>query len=728
MKKNDAHARLEDLLNQATLLSDEEIESIMPGSGGEAQIAQLASLDKFQHHPLSLAGGFDFNAPDLSLLRVMRNPDFFSFTCKHLFCKPDGSGQPLEIMPFQAVVLKELWQNQFPILMASRGASKSFLMALYALLRMTFVPGTKAIVVASGFRQSKIVFGYAAKIWAVSPFFRDLVSGSKRENGVESGPRYSPDKCSMVIGNGSELIAIPIGDGEKVRGLRATVTLCDEFNSVSPEVFQKVIGGFGVVSADPVANVKSNKKKAVLQKLKYWSPEMEEDFAKNRKSNQSIISGTAGYSFETLAKYYNDYKAIIDTRGDEVKLAELMGGTIEEGFDWKQYAIIRLPYTAIPKGYMDAGTISRAKQMNSSSLFKMEYLACFANDSDGFFKKTLIETCVVGPNNPDPEKIIKPSCGDKPIEFIPTLKGQSDRKYIYGIDPASERDNFALVILEIWPDHRRIVHLWTTRKNDHRAKVKRNLTNDHDYFKYCARKIRDLMKVFPCDRIMIDAGGGGTSIREALRDPDKLKDGELPILEIMQEGEEKPDDVLTGLHILEMVQFSNAVWIAEANNGLKKDMEDRALLFPLVDCITLGLAYEKDVEEGRILTDDGGYTELADTLETCNMEMDKLKEELTSIVVSITPNGRQRWDTPGRKKEGQSGAMRKDRYSALLIANMGARLDSRIVAEPKYNGAEGGGFARGKSYGPKVNGPAFRAPMLQNSPDAQAYFAAMYGG
>ena len=57
---------------------------------------------------------------------------------------------------------------------------------------------------------------------------------------------------------------------------------------------------------------------------------------------------------------------------------------------------------------------------------------------------------------------------------------------------------------------------------------------------------------------------------------------------------------------------------------------------------------------------------LYDTLEDTAMEIEELKDELSTIVMTITTAGRERWNTPEVKLgSGKKGRMRKDRYSAL---------------------------------------------------------------
>ena len=62
------------------------------------------------------------------------------------------------------------------------------------------------------------------------------------------------------------------------------------------------------------------------------------------------------------------------------------------------------------------------------------------------------------------------------------------------------------------------------------------------------------------------------------------------------------------------------------------------------------------------------------------MDIEELKDELSTIVMTQTPNGRNKWDTPEVKLPGgKKGRLRKDRYSALLMANMGAH---QIIVYP----------------------------------------------
>lgn len=303
----------------------------------------------------------------------------------------------------------------------------------------------------------------------------------------------------------------------------------------------------------------------------------------------------------------------------------------------------------------------------------MEFQSIFCKDSTGFFKRTLIESCIARDSAP-----IKLMSGD--VSFRATRQGISNRRYVYGIDPAALSDNFAIVIIELHEDHRRVVNVWTTNKKNHRERLKQGHTKVTDFYGYCARRIRELMCIFPCERIGIDAQGGGFGVIEALHDVDKMYPGEQRIWEIIEDDKEKDSDSEAGLHIIEAVQFANSKWVHEANHGLKKDFEDKALLLPHFDSASLEEAAQRDKLSNATF----------DTLEDVMVNIEELKNELTTIINTQTTNGTDRWDTPEIKLPGmKKGRLRKDRYSALLIANAVARKMVRMIGVPLIDNGVG---------------------------------------
>ncbi len=606
----------------------------------------------------------------LKLAWLMSRPEYLSFTASKIL--------NTQLLPSQALIINELWNRKFPMLIASRGFGKSFQLALYSLLRGLIFPKRKIVVVGAAFRQSKVLFEYMETIWRNSPMLRDICDSN-------SGPTRDVDRCTMRI-NDSVITCLPLGDGQKIRGQRANDIIADEFASIPRDIFENVVAGFAAVSADPIENVK---RAAAQKKAKELGIEiLPEETSKDQKDNQIILSGTAYYDFNHFASYWKKWKSIIHSKGQKNKLREIFGEDPPENFDWTQYSIIRMPYELLPPGFMDADQVARSKATVHTGIYQMEYGACFTRDSQGFFKRSLIESCVISKDSE-----IKDSQGNI-IHFESSLIGDVNKKYIFGVDPASEVDNFSIVVLEANSDHRRVVYCWTTTRSEHKEKVKRGYISETDFYSYCARKIRDLMKLFPCVHISLDAQGGGIAIIESLHDKDKIKEDELPIWPIIEDNKPKDTDNERGLHIVEMCQFAKYDWLSEANHGLRKDLEDKALLFPYFDSVSLALSSSEDSIKNRMF----------DTLEESVLEIEELKNELSMIQMTQSNSGRDRWDTPefvigtGRKSK-----MRKDRYSALLMANMAARTIQRTPTQEAYNFY--GGFATGRDAHGKQKDP-----------------------
>ena len=168
----------------------------------------------------------------LYILQLMRNPKYFQWTVKKLL--------NVELLPEQVVILRELWTKAFPMYIASRGFGKSFLLAVYGMLRCALMPGTKIVIVGAAFRQSKVIFEYMDTIWKNASLLRSICSDN-------SGPRRDVDRCTMRI-NESWAMAVPLGDGSKIRGLRAHTIIADEFNSIPVDIYETVVAGFTAVS------------------------------------------------------------------------------------------------------------------------------------------------------------------------------------------------------------------------------------------------------------------------------------------------------------------------------------------------------------------------------------------------------------------------------------------------------------------------------------------------
>lgn len=277
----------------------------------------------------------------------------------------------------------------------------------------------------------------------------------------------------------------------------------------------------------------------------------------------------------------------------------------------KNYFVAKFNYEDTPEGFCDLEVVEMQRRTSPEDVFAMEYLAEFPKDSLGFFPASLVQKCV--------------------DRFVaPLAKGKKNRQYILGLDPARSDDNFGIVVLELLGDVRNVV-LVEAHKNKSLPEMK--------------ERICEILENFNIVRIGCDRFGGGSALADLLKEGHKYvskKTGKLvsipPILVI----NDKDTELIHGNRILELITFSSST-ISEMNFDLKARMENGLLRIP-------ASPYETNevVEEAEMIFE----------------EIVQLRTELTSIEVEKTTSDYLKFIAPTGQK--------KDRYSALLIANHAA--------------------------------------------------------
>ncbi|HLI46524.1 MAG TPA: hypothetical protein VKU94_04955 [Geobacterales bacterium] len=271
----------------------------------------------------------------------------------------------------------------------------------------------------------------------------------------------------------------------------------------------------------------------------------------------------------------------------------------------------------MPNGWMDEAIIKEAKQQLSEIQFAMEYLCQFPQESDGFFPAKLM----FGARKPSVE-----------IEF----EGSKGSEYVFGIDPARSGDNFALVVLKLGNPNKIVACYSLTRKT---------FPEMHEFIRHMYRQYnKNGGKVV---RIHMDNGGGGQTIKDYLAEEFAWFDSEAnrwrsdPAIIDMDDEEQK---YLTGERILKMQVFS-AQSINTMNYDLRADLEKNRVVLPSHP--------QTESDDGMI------YRNIFD-------EIEEMINETMTIVPTPMKSGFLHFDTPKQK-------MKKDRYSAFLLACQGAR-------------------------------------------------------
>lgn len=242
--------------------------------------------------------------------------------------------------------------------------------------------------------------------------------------------------------------------------------------------------------------------------------------------------------------------------------------------------------------------------------------------------------------------------------------GDPKAQYIIGVDPSHGGSASCGIVLIKMGQENKIVQV---------LELKKQTIQD------MTKALQSLCKNFNVIRIFMDSRGGGTSIRDLLEEG---YNGEEPIIN----RNDSDAKYKKGRHILELVDF-NPRWIADANFTTKSMLEDRKLLFPQPPLST------SDVEAkvyGNVNT---------------------LKSQMLSIIVTQTPSGNLHFDTPKKDQN-------KDLYSALISAAHGVRELERELedTEPEIHGE--GGFVREHKAGSSFNPLRGRGPISQFGLDA----------
>lgn len=615
-------------------------------------------------------------------------------------------GDPLRLLPFQRVMLHMLWTKKFPMVLACRGAGKTFMIAVYCLLRTLLVPGSRIVIVSGGFRQAKFTFQYIDELIKNSPIVQEAIR--KYHPGNEFGVKFATDKVYLKVGTNTDITGLPIGDGSKVRGMRATILICDEVASIDDKVFDTAIGPFLSVQADPAEAVMVED---FVKRLKSLGAKQEvidyvENKRKEKKGNQLCLFGTASYQFNHFYRRWQAYKMFAESGGDRDKIKE--GLQVQAGeakvvltddmLDlweeiYKEYAIFQLPYNGMPKGFLDAAVVASHKAMMDPVIFGHEYECKFSRDTNGFFSRSIVDDASPGK--------------DEENEVFHEVYGDPHSQYVLGLDPARWNDNFGLVLLKLVPGQGAqvvLVDSWNKAK-----------------FQESVRKIRDVMRRFPnIVRICLDKGGGGDTIQELLADARMLKDEEKPIIEVNPSDEHKA--IPGALRILEMVNFHT--WTAPANHALKSDIILKKVTFPSrVDDDMIMHTHGKILAGEPLDPGDPEHAQMMQHLQDllygvdddngeaishgCVKEIELMKDELCTIVQQVTDKGTETFTLPRLADQAEGlDVRRRDRYSALLLAAYAAR-EVQGHGHQRGNGAFMGGTpgmigqsSRGIGYNP----------------------------
>jgi hypothetical protein len=569
-----------------------------------------------------------------------------------------------ELFPFQILKCKMFSDRDLCLDISARGAAKSFTAAVFCLYYAITNPGVKMLVLAPSLRQSSIILAYVMDIVKKenAHFLRQIID--------KDAYKRKPERHSIQIGD-SEIFAMSLGDGKKIRGARAQVILLDEAFAIPNNIIDEVIGPMMVVRAN-VAEIKKIREK---EDKMIEAGEMVESQREKFKNNKLIMLSSACYEFEPLYKRFKDYI-------DKITDPEFLNSK-EYGDSQLSYGIVNFGWEAIPNELLSRGYILGEKSRMSEDAFRREYEAQFSPDSAAYFKMSKMIECTLQPGE------------------YPTIELSGDNKnryaYILGIDPnyknSEDSDHFAMCVLKIDKTNMKIgyvVHNY--------AVAGLNLDSTMKYLIY-------LLTHFNIEYICLDAGGGH-SFLETCNNSSLFKSRNLELINfepVFDKGEKEIQETKSKYDIksgaIVHVQNFQSGWIREANEYLQMCFDHRKVRFASMpvdsdfdnlkkaDIPIEDIDFRNTMDLSGLSGADKNKEKKRQFIEHQTELIDLTKNECANINITTTAQGTQSFDLPpAMRKQTGPEKPRKDSYSALLLANWGRKCYETLVnTEEKKN-------------------------------------------
>tara|TARA_A100001201_G_C4091923_1_gene202418 strand:+ start:755 stop:2623 length:1869 start_codon:yes stop_codon:yes gene_type:complete len=541
----------------------------------------------------------------------------------------------VKLFPFQHMAIKSMFETDYFLGVWSRGMSKSFTTGIFAALDAVLNQGVEIGIISKSFRQAKMIFKKIEDI-ANKPeasFFRQCITRTSKNN----------DEWLMEIG-ASRIRALPLGDGEKLRGFRFHRIIIDEFLLMPERIYNEVIVPFLSVVENPTQRADLHK----LESLLIEEGSMNEEDRHVWPNNKLIALSSASYKFEYLYKLYSQFEHLITTDAAEK--------------DKASRCIMQYSYDCAPKQLYDENLINQAKATMSQSQFEREFGAIFTDDSSGYFKTSKMALCTV----PDGE--------------TPTIEvqGDPDSEYILSFDPSwsqtESSDDFAIQILKLLKEEQKMVLVHSY------ALSGTSLKHHINYFLFC-------LENFNIVAICGDYNGG-VQFLQACNESETFKSKDIK-LKTIEVNFDKPEEYQSDLqkykneynsedHRTIILRKPTSSWIRQANELLQAHFDHRRIYFasraiddsyvsqknkniPISD-----LKFLRTSEESK----QSAAAKMIDFIEHQSDMINLTKNECALIQITTTSQGTQTFDLPANlRRQNSPDKARKDSYSALVLGN-----------------------------------------------------------
>lgn len=529
-----------------------------------------------------------------------------------------------KLYPFQEVILKGMLNRNFNLCVFSRGIGKTYLAGVFCYLQCIFEPNSKIIVAGPTFRTARFILSS----------IRDLLQNKNAQLLAQTFGRcaFLPDEWKFSI-NGGSIIAVPLT--EKLRGYRANILVLDEMILLPPTIINEVLMPFLVSPQDQSERkvVREREDNLIERGL------MQESERKVFQNKAKMIAlSSASYTFQNLYVTYTDWRKKIE---DPKEISDATHFVSQMSWD-------SVPETMVDKNIVEAGRSS----VSANASFQREYGAQFTDGSDSYFSM---------------RKMLKQTLADGEDPSI-QLRGDTNRKYILGIDPnlsnSENADDFAMCLLELGEEKQDavVVHSY--------AKAGADMADNIKYLYY-------LMTHFNIVMIIID--NMGSQFLESANASEIFTRGNLKLNNLQWDTILEAEEFVKELVKIKgeynllnnkicIKQYFTTEFISKSNSYLQSCIDAGQIWFG-------SRANGCDSTYGKLLNssvtmDLTGFDNKTELIDQQDDLIVRTRNQCSLIEFTASSRGLESFSIPIRLQRGK-GEMRarRDSYSALLLAN-----------------------------------------------------------
>jgi hypothetical protein len=379
----------------------------------------------------------------------------------------------VEITAFQEILIKCIFKRDNGLIVAARGGSKSFLIAVLCILYPLLHFNSKMCLISQNFRNARKILEEAEKILCSkqAKLLKACFKGTKQNNIIQRAPDMY--RVYLEDPSNSEISALPLSEG--LRGTRASFVCVDEGLLIDEDIQTSIIQPFLTARLNAQEEIEIRRRENELIKEGVITENDRISFPKNKY----FVFSSASYKFDYLYTFFN--KTIENTINPPKPTTK--EDIIEEP---PTFFVCRFSYKYIEhEKYVDMTQINAAASNNGylTDYFRREYGAEFVDFSDtNYFNPKKLNACTHKP-------------GSWPTTQIVGTKGS---EYILSIDTAYSEsrteDYFAFTVHLLDKEERKITQVNTY------GRFGADLKSHFEYFTY-------LLTHFNIVFIIIDASG-----------------------------------------------------------------------------------------------------------------------------------------------------------------------------------------------------------------------------